>query len=347
MEACFVGRSSLKSETWAAAAYILGPRRVLEDRQRGGRYRPHRSSTKLPILFIHGIGIGLFTYTDFTRELAAQDPDVGILAVEILPISMHITASPLARDAMSAAIMRILDAHGLHRIVLVGHSYGTVVAAHLLQRQQATTTDDTAPQDASQEENHMTVGDATALTIAKEPVIAAALLVDPIPFLLHHPAVAYNFVYRYPRHADEWQLWYFASRDADIARALGRHFFWFENVLFREDVMGAGPAAGEKKPHVAVSLAGRDQIVDAHAVWGYLTDGERRVDSDSPGSPTRWARDGLEVLYFPKLDHATVFDKRGDRAALLEVLSRFVREDWSSGTSHETNLHENGIAGGM
>jgi hypothetical protein len=35
--------------------------------------------------------------------------------------------------------------------------------------------------------------------------------------------------------------------------------------------MGAGLA---KKPPVAVSLAGRDKIVDAHAVWGYLTGGE-------------------------------------------------------------------------
>jgi pimeloyl-ACP methyl ester carboxylesterase len=230
-------------------------------------YRPHSSPTKLPILFIHGIGIGLYPYIAFFRELAAQDPDVGILAVEILPISMHITAPPLARDAMCTAIMRILDAHGLHRVVVAGHSYGTVIAAHLLQRQQGTTPQGT--EQPPQDNNHPSVGDTFVTpTNANEPIIAAVLLIDSIPFLLHHPAVAYNFVYRYPRHANEWQLWYFASRDPDIARALARHFFWFENILFREDVMGAGPAAGEKKPPVAVSLAGRDQIVDAHAVWG-------------------------------------------------------------------------------
>ena len=311
-------------------------------------YRPHRSPTKLPILFIHGIGIGLYPYVAFFRELAAQDPDVGILAVEILPISMHITAPPLARDDMCAALMRILDAHGLHRVVVAGHSYGTVIAAHLLRRQQGTT-----PQGAeqpAQDDNHTNVGDTTITpTNANEPIIAAMLLIDSIPFLLHHPAVAYNFVYRYPRHANEWQLWYFASRDADIARALARHFFWFENILFREDVMGAGPAAGEKKPHVAVSLSGCDQIVDAHAVWGYLTGGEeeqQQVDSGSSDPPRRWARDGLEVLYFPKLDHATVFDARADRAALLEVLSRFVRQDWASGTNGGATVLENGVVGG-
>jgi len=97
-----------------------------------------------------------------------------------------------------------------------------------------------------------------------------------------------------------------------------------------------------------VCPAGRDQIVDAHAVWGYLTGGEeeqQRVGSGS-GSPSRWARDGLEVLYYPELDHATVFDARADRAALLKVLSRFMRQNSASGTSQGTTFHENGVVGG-
>ncbi|KAI9511086.1 hypothetical protein F5148DRAFT_1274424 [Russula earlei] len=212
-------------------------------------YRSHRSPTKLPILFIHGIGIGLLPYIPFLHDLVAQDPDVGILAIEILPVSMHITSSP-ARTR-----------------------------------------------------------------------IAAALLIDPIPFLLHHPSIAYNFVYRRPRRANEWQLWYFASREPDTARALSRHFFWFESILFRED-RGRLP--------IAVSLAGRDQIVDAPAVHAYLTDGEEQgstAEEGAAGAPSRWAQHGLEVLYFPELDHATVFDTPKDRAVLLEVLRRFVRQE--------------------
>jgi hypothetical protein len=162
--------------------------------------------------------------------------------------------------------------------------------------------------------------------------IAAALLIDPIPFLLHHPAIAHNFVYRQPRRANQWQLWYFASRDPDIARALSRHFFWFENILFREDVIRAAPVADEDEnqrnnpspPPVAVSLSGCDQIVDTRAVHAYLTSG---VVKDAPEvvPSGRWAKDGLEVHYFPELDHATVFDTRKNRSPLLEILSRFVR----------------------
>ncbi|KAN0116606.1 Alpha/Beta hydrolase fold [Russula decolorans] len=261
-------------------------------------YRPHRSCTKLPILFIHGIGIGLLPYIPFLRDLAVQDSDVGILAIEILPISMRLTAPPLNRDAMCAAITRILNAHGLHRVVLAGHSYGTAVSAHLL---------------------HNSNGSSD--------LIAATLLIDPIPFLLHYPAVAYNFVYRQPWHANEWQLWYFASREPDTARALSRHFFWFECILFRED----------KRPMpVTVSLSGRDQIVDARAVRAYLTgskDPEEEGQANPAGKgragllPSRWKQDGLEVLYFPELDHATVIDTPRDRAPLLGTLRRFVRLD--------------------
>ncbi|KAI0316339.1 hypothetical protein OF83DRAFT_1127462 [Amylostereum chailletii] len=243
-------------------------------------YRPHRSPDKLPILFLHGIGIGLWPYVHFFKEIVAQDPDVGVLAIEILPISMHMAAPPLPRDALCDAIERILDAHALPRVVVAAHSYGTIIAAHLYRSPRLS------------------------------PRVASTLFIDPIPFLLHHPAVAYNFVYRAPRGAHEWQLWYFASRDADVARTLSRYFFWHENVLFKEDLAGK---------RVAVSLAERDQIVDAQEVRRYLT-GEIEPS-------TRWVDGGgLEVLFFEGLDHATVFEAKDTRRPLMDVLHRFVRE---------------------
>ena len=306
-------------------------------------YRPHRSRTKLPIVFIHGIGIGLLPYIPFLRELAAQDPDVGILAIEILPISMHITEQPLARDAICDAIERILNAHGLRRIVLAGHSYGTAISAYLLRRQWGsvdrslilpTPTTPLIQQPRPGSADHVSIGDGND----GGDLIAATLLMDPIPFLLHYPAVAYNFIYRQPRYANEWQLWYFASRDADISRTLSRHFFWYECILFREDVLSSTGAAGSKDEGsvmpVAVSLSGRDQIVDGPAVHAYLTGGEQCTQG-AAGAPTRWAQDELEVLFYPELDHSTVFDTRQRRAPLLEVLHRFVRLESSEGVGED------------
>ncbi|KAI0351556.1 alpha/beta-hydrolase [Trametes cingulata] len=242
--------------------------------------RPHRSATKDPILFLHGIGIGLWPYVPFFGDLVEADPDVGIIAIENLSISMRISQPPLSRAEMLEALTELLDAHDIPRVVVAAHSYGTVVAAHMLR-------------DPS-------LG----------PRVSAWLLVDPIPFLLHLPSVAYNFVYRPPRTANEWQLWYFASRDPDIARALARHFFWAENILWKEDLHGK---------EVAVVLCGKDQIVDAAEVRRYLTGEE---DSEIK---FRWEKDGLEVLYYPELDHSKVFDTKDLRRPLVEILDRFGR----------------------
>ncbi|KAH8102381.1 Alpha/Beta hydrolase protein [Cristinia sonorae] len=243
-------------------------------------YRPHRSSTKKPILFLHGIGIGLWTYCPFLSELIASDPDVGILAIENFAISMRMSPTPLNRAEMLAALTEILDSHGLSQIVVAGHSYGTVLAAHIL----------------------------------KDPVLSARVkawqLVDPIPFLLHLPAVAYNFVYRRPRFANEWQLWYFASRDLDVARFLARHFFWADNILWKEDL---------ERKRVGVALSERDQVVDVREVWRYLTEQEEMASS--------WKGSDLEVLFYPGLDHSQVYDTTELRRPLVKMLLDFCEDD--------------------
>lgn len=190
---------------------------------------------------------------------------------------MHISPPLLDRKHMLAALTRVLQYHHIDTFVLVGHSYGTVLSAHILRDP------------------------------ALSARVCATMLIDPIPFLLHLPPVAYNFVYRTPRAASEWQLWYFASRDPDVARALSRHFFWAENVLWREDLAGRD---------AAVVLCGEDQIVDTREVRRYLTG----TDDVS----FRWQGDGLEVLYYPELDHSNQFQYAECRQPMLEVLSRFV-----------------------
>lgn len=193
---------------------------------------------------------------------------------------MHMTRPPLPRAYFCNSIARILATLNLPRVVLSAHSYGTVLTTHILH------------------DPHLSSR------------VAATLFIDPIPFLLHLPSVAYNFVYRPPRTANEWELWYFASRDADVSRALSRHFFWAENVLWKEELEGR---------EVGVVLSGDDQIVDAGEVRKYLT-GEVEMRG-------RWVKDGggLEVLFYPGLDHAMVFDTAERRKPVLGIMHRFVR----------------------
>lgn len=201
------------------------------------------------------------------------------------------TPPPLSRTAFNHAISRILSSLNILRLTLLSNSYGTVLTAQLLH-------------------------DRAGLSAR----ISSILFIDPIPFLLHLPGVAYNFVYRAPRTANEWVLWYFSSRDADVSRALSRYFFWAENMLWKEELEGY---------KVGIVLSGADQIVDAEEVRGYLT-GVDVEEMTAPGEggggmSRRWEKDGLEVLFYPGLDHAMVFDTAERRRPLLDIVNRFVR----------------------
>ena len=276
-------------------------------------HRPHTSVTRLPILFIHGIGIGLYPYTNFLSDLNAQaadkadeaDGQVGILAVEIMPISFRITHAALRRDDMCTELYQIIATHGYDRFVLITHSYGSVISTHIL-------------------------SNATL-----RPMVASALLIDPVSFLLHLPDVAYNFTARKPHHANEWQLWYFASKDPGVAHSLGRRFVWSENVMWKEDAKDFVKGGSR----VTVSLGGRDLIANTEAIGRYLTDSvtaraeelvrhaKEKKECENGKSDAwkdkEWEGNGLEVLWFHHLDHAQVFDKKATRARLVKVVRKY------------------------
>ena len=92
-------------------------------------HRPHTSKTRLPILFIHGIGIGLYPYINFLADLNVEDSEdssdgqVGIIAVEIMSVSSRITAEAMLKDEMCEEVHCILKAHRWERFVLVSHSW--------------------------------------------------------------------------------------------------------------------------------------------------------------------------------------------------------------------------------
>lgn len=90
-------------------------------------YHPHTSHRELPILFLHGIGVGLYPYMKFLEELnqgrREEDGKIGILAVEILPISSRITAPLLRKEEMCQQLQVILHYHGFEKFILASHSW--------------------------------------------------------------------------------------------------------------------------------------------------------------------------------------------------------------------------------
>lgn len=254
-------------------------------------YRPHTSKTRLPILFIHGIGIGLYPYVPWLSEINKHDPqavedgEVGIIAVELMPVSFHITGPIPGKDDICRQINMILERHGIDKVVLASHSYGSVISTHLLQDP----------------------------TVA--PKIGPILFVDPVTFLLHLPDVAYNFTVRRPKGANEHQLCWFASMDMMVAYTLARHFFWAQNILWKEDLRGRD---------VTVSLGGRDLIVDTETVGKYIK-GVDLKSEDTKWKDDEWKGKGIETLWWPTMDHAQVFDVKDRRAKLVQVLREYVK----------------------
>nr|POF22361.1 hypothetical protein CFP56_36446 [Quercus suber] len=282
--------------------------------------KPHTSKTRLPVLFFHGIGVGLYPNAGFIHELdlalnpadSKDDGQVGIMAVEILPISSRLTHAIHTRQEFLEQLVQVLDAHEYKRFVLASHSYGSVLSSNILSHP----------------------------SLVRR--VAASLLIDPVTILLHMPDVAYNFTVRPPKRANEWQLWYFAAKDPGVAYTLGRHFFWSENLLWREQIM----EMVDNGMRVTVSLGSRDLIVDTPAVGKYLMKhtipdpvvkkddaGGTRMALESEGSgpaedwKTRaWRGRGLEVLWFEGLDHAQVFDTEDTRRRLIEVLVDYSKD---------------------
>ncbi|KAH7070000.1 hypothetical protein BKA63DRAFT_93011 [Paraphoma chrysanthemicola] len=254
-------------------------------------YRPHTASKRLPILFIHGIGIGLYPYIKFLKDInkfdpqAGDDGEIGIIAVELMPVSFRITSPILHSKELSRQINIILERHGFDKVVLASHSYGSVVSTHLLQ-------------------------DPT--TAAK---IGPILFVDPVTFLLHLPDIAYNFTARKPKATNEHQLYWFASVDMMVAQTLARHFFWSHNLLWTEDLRGRD---------VTVSLGGRDLIVDTETVGKYLN-GVDLKSEDTSWKDHKWTGSGLETIWLPTVDHAQVFERVEGRAKLANVLREYCK----------------------
>ncbi len=263
-----------------------------------------QNQEQLPVVFLHGIGVGLLTYLRFLFDLikaadAREGSSIRIIAVEMLPVSFRLTSPPLDKRAFLAAFASILDAHGWDDFALISHSYGSVPTTHIL-----TATDDDD-------------GGAGLSRRAR-----AATLVDPVTVMLQLPHVAYNFTRRRPRTAAEWQLWYFASADVGVATVLGRHFHWRQNIIWKEQLLRR-PGGGRRR--VTVSLAAKDIIVNAPAVARYLQEPEDDAAAAAVNGNEKGSRVG--VLWFPDLDHAQVFDTPADYNKIIKCIVADEEED--------------------
>ncbi|CAE6367164.1 unnamed protein product [Rhizoctonia solani] len=284
-------------------------------------YKPGSTSKQpTPLLFLHGIGIGLFPYIPLLVSYSKAHTDAGILVPEFLNISGRITRPPLSPRQFESALGRIFHYHQITSYNLVGHSYGTGLSSTLIR--------------STTQSSHPLIPKPSSVT-----------LLDPIPILLHLPSVARNFLYRKPKSANEHEIYFFACTDLGVAHSLSRYFFWTECALWKEDLDSLGPdkpckqGPNVSKPRVAVVLSGEDIIVDSPAIWTYLTDtlpptlkttDPRPFIPPAPHPdafiPTVCEGGNIEAYYLGGLDHAQMFLRRESWSGLVEVIDRVSRD---------------------
>ena len=193
--------------------------RSLELRGITYKYLKGKRNDLEPMLFLHGITSGWMIYMQLIKALSG---DRTIILIDLNSIKIKSLSFNMPRPQdFSDTIFCILKRHNFSQASVVGHSFGSITAGWFVS---------CYPQAVS----HLT-------------------LLDPVSLLLALPEVAFSFLYKKPRTVMEWCIYLFAAQELTIANTLYRSFWWYENILWLEDV----PA----HVGIVVALAGGGECV--------------------------------------------------------------------------------------
>lgn len=157
----------------------------------------------LPMVFIHGIGIGIFPYLHVIMMIVRQCPSRPMLFVEIPSVfvgSMRSGFESLEFDHVARSIALCCDELGWSKVGVMAHSYGSMVTSRIIK---------------------MYPG-----------LVDAMCIMDPVALMTSYPQLVCNFVYKLfvqQRGADTYvkdALKAFAARDLVIAHTFCRIFDW-------------------------------------------------------------------------------------------------------------------------
>jgi len=224
------------------------------DRQQGSSW--HR-----PIVLLHGLGIGACSYAPVAAEMVRR---YGQSSALILPEFDFIATSLVLRVPSSDQIVAALEqmvrlACGADRkaeATFVGSSFGTIFLSWMLQR--------------------------------KPDLVAAAVLSDPVVFLLHHPSVCRHAAYPDINGPGAVLQRYFLIGEIGIALTIHRHFWWFENTLWLEQL----PQRLLENKAVVVMLGSLDFLVPSAAVRRYLEPSDVQLLYVEGGDHVQWIQSG-------------------------------------------------------
>lgn len=163
----------------------------------------YEATNSTPIVFCHGIGIGLGYYLSLIDKMLELGnplfiPEISYVCGFRPWLSRKSILTP---HAVVTTLTAMLATFGFMRATFIGHSYGTSWLSYMCK-------------------------------YSKES-IAGIMFLDPICFCLHHPYLTKSFVYH---QADPGSLSYMIRTDVIVNWTIQRSFPWSRIILFTEDI---------------------------------------------------------------------------------------------------------------
>ncbi|KAF9908176.1 hypothetical protein EC991_010197 [Linnemannia zychae] len=210
---------------------------------------PVNPDNKVPLVFLHGIGVGLVQYIHWVIALSTISRP--IIMVEVPYVSNKlIKGDCMTPDDTYYAIERILRRHEYPKATFFGHSLGTMLCAAVCRASPAS---------------------------SPKSIVAGLILADPICFLTHH-SIARNFAYRIPATAAELVMDLFAAREIGTSWYIMRRFHWDQCIFFpkawKKRTERSLPHEGRLSPvlpkKTRIFLSRKDNLLDMDMIAEYI-----------------------------------------------------------------------------
>ncbi|KAK7695883.1 hypothetical protein QCA50_000521 [Cerrena zonata] len=216
-----------------------------------------------PIVFLHGLGLGLTQYKMFLSHLLNAVPDTPVL----VPLHPHVSQEifhprflkPMSRHESADTLAGLICELGWATMKKDGTTSGEDSEVEKLKNEVRPT--------GVTMISHSNGSFTHAWMLKAYPeMIKRSCFVDPVTFCSWEGDLCYNFVYRPCATGIELIMKYFVGTELGVANFLQRHFDWSSNCLWYEEIPHAKDPAKAR-----FFLGGKDDIVDAARVKRYLT----------------------------------------------------------------------------
>ncbi|KAF9155183.1 hypothetical protein BG015_010765 [Linnemannia schmuckeri] len=210
---------------------------------------PAKPQNPIPLVFIHGIGVGLVQYIHLVVALTFISRP--LIMIEVPEVSNQLVqVDCMTPDETYFVVERILRIHKHPKATFLGHSLGTMLCAAICRASPAS---------------------------SPKSIVHGLILTDPICFLTHH-SIARNFAYRTPATASQLVMDLFAAREIGTSWFIMRRFCWTESIIFpiawsrrhQKPLVCQGKLSPVLPQRTRVFLSRNDNLLDMDKVAEYL-----------------------------------------------------------------------------